>query len=300
MKHGLWFQRLPATGGIAGIAALLGLGLSLALAQAQTVTPSFEVVFIKQSKPETRPGMKLEHGRLTANLTLSGYIDFAYDLMPSSRERSDSMLAHAPKWVSTDNFEISALAEGDPTKDQMRLMVRSLLADRFRLEVHTVTALLPVLAFTLEKPGATGPKLRPHSEGSPCDVNLSAQDPRINTVGAFPPVCGEMMAIDKPHGAILVACRNTTIERIAAFVSSVGRFDHPVVDQTGLSGRFDFTLEFTPEPKNSSPPDLRVPPDYQATTLAQTLQEQLGLKLKSTKAPLDTLVVDHAERPTEN
>ena len=71
----------------------------------------------------------------------------------------DSMLAHVPKWVSTDSFEIQAVAEGNPTKDQMRLMVRSLLADRFGLEVHTVTAQVPVLALVLEKPGRTGPKL---------------------------------------------------------------------------------------------------------------------------------------------
>src|ERR1022692_34137 len=91
--------------------------------------------------------------------------------MPS-RDQMDSMLAHAPKWVSTDSFEIHALANGIPTKDQMRLMLQSLLADRFRLQVHIVTVQVPVLALVLEKPGKTGPKLRPHSEGPPCDVHL--------------------------------------------------------------------------------------------------------------------------------
>ncbi len=171
---------------------------------------------------------------------------YAYDLMPS-REQMDSMFARVPKWVSTDSFGIQAVAEGNPTEDQMRLMIQSLLADRFRLQVHTVTAQVPVLALVLEKPGKTGPKLRPHAEGPPCDVHSPSQDSRQDAAAVFPPVCEKLMAVNKPHGAILAASRNTTMKQIATFVSSVGRLGRPVVDQTGLNGRFDFTLEFTPD-----------------------------------------------------
>jgi len=108
------------------------------------------------------------------------------------------------------------------------------------------------------------------------------------------------MAIPKPHGAMLIASRNTTMEQIAKFISSLGRLDRPVVDQTGLSGWFDFTLEFTPERKGPPPPQDVQPDDVQATTLQEALHEQFGLKLKATKASRDTLIVDHVERPSEN
>jgi bla regulator protein blaR1 len=305
---------------VSAIAAAVGLSLSAVPEQAQTAAAalsaqspaasqhdaapeakrSFDVISIRRSKPETPPGFTLEHGRLSANLNVLGYIEFAYNLMPSP-EQADAMLAHAPKWVSTDNFQIDAVAEGDPPKDQVRRMVQSLLADRFQLQVHTATAKVPVLAFILEKPGATGPALRPHAEGPPCDPPLPPQDPRAVAVGNFPTVCEQVMAIDKPHGAVLVAARNTTIGQIATLVSSVGRLSRPVVDQTGLGGRFDFTLEFTPERKGPPPPQPAAPPDdFPGTTLLEALHEQLGLKLKTAKAPVDTLVIDHVERPSEN
>lgn len=257
---------------------------------------SFDAISIKESKPGTPPGERLENNRFTSNLALVSYIVFAWDLMPS-REQTEAMLARAPKWVSTDNFEIEAVAEGNPTKDQMRLMVQSLLADRFRLQVHTVTSQAAVIALILDKPGATGPQLRPHSKGQPCDVHLASP---TQAVGVFPPVCEELAATAVPHGAVLVAARDVTNQRIATLLTSLGLLGRPVVEQTGLSGRFDFTLEYTPERRSPSPQQDIQPDDIQVTTIQEALHEQLGLKLKATNAPLDTLVVDHAERPSEN
>jgi hypothetical protein len=157
---------------------------------------SFEVVSIRQRKPGTPGGLGVENNRFTANFTLAGYIVYAWDLMPS-REQYASMFARVPMWVSTDSFEIQAVAEGNPTKDQMRLMVQSLLADRFRLQVHTVTEEAAVIALILDKPGATGPKLRPHSEGRPCDVHLAAP---THAVGVFPPACEELLATAAARG----------------------------------------------------------------------------------------------------
>jgi len=276
--------------------SLLSLALATTHLQAQTAPPpahlSFDAASIKQTKPETPPGLTIEHGRFTANSTLFSYVEIAYNLMPS-REQMDSMLTHLPQWVSTDRFEIHAVAEGNPTKEQMCLMLQSLLAERFKLQVHTVTEQVPVLALLLEKPGETGPKLRPHAQGPPCDV------PAI-TADVFPPACDQFMAIPKPDKAMLVGYRNATMDRIAALLSSVGHLGGQVVDQTGLSGRFDFTIEFNPAPKSPPAPEQDVPPDLQGTTLQQALHEQLGLKLKATKAPLDSLVIDHVERPSEN
>lgn len=158
-----------------------------------------------------------------------------------------------------------------------------------------------MIALTPDKPGATGPKLRPHSKGRPCDVHLASP---THAVGVFPPTCEELLATAAPHGAVLVAARDVTMQQIATFVSSLvsslGILDRPAVEQTGLGGRFDFTIEFTPERKGT--PQLQdVPPDdVQVTTLQEALHEQLGLKLKATNAWLDTLVIDHVERPSEN
>jgi uncharacterized protein (TIGR03435 family) len=270
--------------------ALAGLGLAGTHLQAQTA-PSFEAASIKPSEPGARPHFNMENGRLDADgFTLQGYIGSAWHLI-LSREQENAMVAHLPKWVSTDTFKIQARAEDNPTQDRMRLMLQSLLADRFKLEVHFETAQVPVLALVLDKPGKTGPKLRPHSEGPPCDPPNAK---------VFPPVCGQLSASDRPNHAVLMGERNITMEQLAASVSSLSRLGRPVVDQTGLTGSFDFTLEFTPRPKGPPPPDQDVQPDLPGTTLQEALQDQLGLKLKATTAPLDNLVIDHAERPSEN
>ena len=268
-----------------GLLALAGLGF------APGVSPSFDVASIRQSKPRAQSHFSMENGRLSADgLTLQGYIGTAWHLM-LSREQEDAMVAHLPKWVSTDTFGIEAQAAGDPTQDQMRVMLQSLLTDRFGLRVHFETAQVPMLALVLDKPGKTGPKLRPHSEGPPCDPPNAK---------AFPPVCEQLSASDAPNSAILMGSRNLTMEVVASYISLLGRLDRPVVDETGLNGSFDFTLEFTPQPKGPQPADQDVQPELQGTTLQEALQDQLGLKLKATTAPLSTLVVDHIERPSEN
>ena len=269
------------------IAALIG----LSLASIPMVAQSFDVASIRPSRPGTQGHLSAENGRLTGEgFSLSGYIIFAWNLA-LSREQLDAMVVHLPKWVSTESFDIQARAEGSPTQNQIRLMLKSLLADRFGLAVHFETAQTPVLALVLEKPGKTGPQLRPHSEGPPCRVPLA---------DVFPPICDQVTATSKPNHAVLMGSRDSTIKQIAAWISSLGRLDRPVVDQTGLTGPYDFTLEFTPQPKGLPPPDQTVQPDVAGTTLLEALQEQLGLRLKPATAPLDTLVVDHVERPSEN
>lgn len=306
--------------GIAGIAALIVLSLSGAIVQAQTAAEtlstewhqvpgwqkaaggklSFEVASIKLADPEkfTPPNFALDfldsfaganpHGRFVAQFPLEAYVGFAYKLSPYSREQKDAKLAHAPKWVSTDQYAINAQVEGDPTKDQMRLMMQSLLADRFKLAVHFERLEVPVLALVLDKPGKTGAKLSPHSSGLPCDVLQPPSD-------VFPPVCDAILAIGGPNNSILIGSRNVTMAQAASALTTAGRLARPVVDQTGLVGRFDFTLEWIRESNDAAPADLQ-----EGTNFQEALQEQLGLKLKSTKVSLDTLVIDHVERPSEN
>jgi hypothetical protein len=128
-------------------------------------TISFEVASIRPTKPDafTPPNFPLSSddayastgGLFTADFPLDVYIEFAYKLL-LSREQRDAMLARLPKWVETDNFEIHARGAADSTKDQMRLMMQSLLADRFKLAIHFETQQVPVLALTLVKPGKLG------------------------------------------------------------------------------------------------------------------------------------------------
>jgi uncharacterized protein (TIGR03435 family) len=291
--------------------------------QAQPSTPvatvkpnkmSFEVASIRQSKPGTftPPNFALDNGdsyapfpdpggRFTADFPLSVYINFAYKLWPTP-EQTDSMLARLPKWVATDNFEIHAKADGNPTKNEMRWMMQSLLADRFKLAIHFETRQVPVFALVLEKPGRTGPKLRLHSDGPPCDVHMPLPSPAnpANVDGVFPRVCGAFMLIPAANHEMLLGSRDTTMQLIADSLPSLGRLGRPVVDQTGLSGRFDFTLQWTRESNGPGQSGADAPLDSEGITFLEALKDQLGMKLKSTTAPMDVPVVDHVERPSEN
>jgi uncharacterized protein (TIGR03435 family) len=175
-------------------------------------------------------------------------------------------------------------------------MVQSLLAERFKLAVHFETRVFPAFGMSLVKPGQPGPKLRPHSEGVPCEATPATNDPLRPGGSVFPPVCDVVMfTIQGGHDA-KGGSRNTTLPMMAAALPGMGRLDHAMVDQTGLTGRYDFTIEFTPERPDGGP----VPEDAKSPNFIQALKEQLGLKLESIKAPLPLLVIDHVERPAEN
>jgi uncharacterized protein (TIGR03435 family) len=214
------------------------------------------------------------------------------------------MQAQLPKWAN-DNYVINAKAEGNPTKDQMRLMMQSLLADRFKLRVHFESREVPVLAVTLVKPGKLGPKLVPHSEGPPCPDSfeiekqftpISPPKPGVT----WPPQCGRIEQMGTRDGTWL-GSRNTTMDLLAsAIYNPQFGIDKPVVDQTGLKGRFDFVLTLPPGmislgPKPPNPDDP--PPE---PIVLKALREQLGLKVVRSRGDVRTLIIDHVERPSEN
>jgi bla regulator protein BlaR1 len=274
---------------------------------------AFEVASIRQSKPEafTPPNFPLDdgdsfgsfdpRGHFKADFPLIVYIMFAYKLRLNG-EQISSLLAPLPKWVATDFFDVNAKVEGNPTKDQMRLMVQSMLADRFKLAIHFETQQVPALALVLDKPGKTGPKLRPHAEGPPCDAPTPspATNSAKNQPDVFPPVCEVQSLEQRPSNTFLLGSRDTTIQRIATALPDLGRLGRPVVDETGLTGNFDFTLEWTPEPNSPAPAAPVAQSDLLETSFLEALKEQLGLKLRSTKAPMAVLIIDHIERPSEN
>jgi bla regulator protein blaR1 len=282
---------------------------------------AFEVASIKVSNPDTRPRQNFPldptdsfqdvrtrerpNGRFSAVSGLSTYIRFAYKLRLTSITQLEAMTLHLPKWVSTDLFEIEARAPANATKDQMRLMMQALLAERFQLAVHFETAEVPVLAMTLVKPGKPGPGLRPHSEGPSCDAPAN---PNL-----FPPVCYLAGQRFTDGGQRKGNGRDLTMPDIAGYLPSWGNLDRPLIDRTGLTGEYDFTVQWKPDPnmgggraipKTGSRPVVAPAPaselDGDGPSFIQALRDQLGLRFESTKAPVESLVIDHVERPSEN
>lgn len=261
---------------------------------------AFEVASIKPSDPGkfTPPLFPLDAGdayaatggRFSADFPLVLYITFAYKLSLSPDQRQ-AVIEHLPKWVASDRFNIQAKAEGTPTKDQMRLMMQSLLADRFRLAEHFETQDASIFVLTLAKPGKLGPKLHPHSEGPSCDTPDAS---------VFPSRCDVQALTRFPGHMPMAGSRNTTMDLIAASLTGLGRLGRPVIDHTGLTGRFDYTLEWEPERESPEAPEAGVHPELQGPGFLAALREQLGLKLESARGPVRTLVIDHVKRPSEN
>lgn len=231
------------------------------------------------------------------NFGVSNYIAFAYKL---SVAQSGIVESELPKWATSNRFDVEARALAGVSKDQMRLMMQSLLAERFQLKAHFEKRETHIYALMLIKPGVTGPKLQPHSPDPPCadpsSPSISGQS-LVTTPAGFPARCGRPVALaDSWNGT--VGGRDVGMQMITealAIAPNNPPLDRPVVDQTGLAGRFDFVMKYWPQWNNSgqAPADL-------APTLLEALKDQLGLKLQATTAPYDTLIVDHIEEPSAN
>jgi len=237
----------------------------------------FDVATIKPSDPAT-PGQSILVGRggsnlfTTTNTTLNDLITFAYDIHLRQ-------VTGGPSWLQSDRFDITAKPEpqGIPNATQLRTMLRKLLADRFGLAFHTEKREMPAYVITV---GKDGPKLTKNESG-----------------GLLPGFGG--------RGPGAIGVRNSTMADFAGFLQA-RMLDRPVVDQTGITGRFDFTLEWRPDvaqlgapggggPAPQLPPEVEARPD-----LFTAIQEQIGLKLESSKAPVDTYVVDKVQKPSDN
>jgi uncharacterized protein (TIGR03435 family) len=241
---------------------------------AADASPAFEVATIKPSNPDTPGKAFLVRGRLfsTINTTLSDMVAFAYGV--HARQ-----ITGGPAWLDTEKFDLAAQPDGDgqPNEKQWKTMVQKLLADRFELAFHRDKKELPVYAIVTAK---TGPKLT-RSEGDPNGLP-----------GLF------------FRGLGVLPATNATIADLAG-VMQTAVLDRPVVDQSGISGRYDFTLTWTPDDSQFGGLGARVPAPAAtdanaAPGLFTAIQEQLGLRLESTRAPVDVLVIDRVERPSAN
>jgi len=231
-------------------------------------------------------------GLFTADLSVQSYIDFAYKL-----PQMYNLLSHLPDWARKKQFEIQARAPANTTKDQMRLMMQSLLADRFKLVLHYETQETEVLVMTLAKPGKLGPRLRLHADGPPCDVVAPRPAGAAATIEMLP--CNVLNAFNRPENVILAGARNTTVELMAAFFSNVGHM-RPIVDRTGITERIDFSMEYAPPMRGDAVSSANTEAAVPGATFEQAVKDQLGLKLEPARAPLQIPVIDHIEMPSEN
>ncbi|HTA42184.1 MAG TPA: TIGR03435 family protein [Bryobacteraceae bacterium] len=239
--------------------------------------PSFEVAVIKPSKPGA-PGKGLgvnpRSGQFrTLNMSLADLIAFAYKVHPRQ-------ISGAPSWIESERYDIEAKPDmpGQPNDRQVRGMLQKLLVDRFQLTIHHDKKELTAYTINVAK---GGPKLT-KSEGNPNQL------PGLGLRGL---------------GRAVI--RNATISDFASTFLQTIVLDRPVVDQTGLTERYDFTLDWTVD--ETQFPDRQglpvAPADPNAETfpdLFTAFQQQLGLKLESAKLPVDALVVDKVEKPSEN
>jgi uncharacterized protein (TIGR03435 family) len=239
--------------------------------------PGFEVTTIKPAKPGSGHTITVNRSGIfnATSLSLSDLIKWAYDVHPRQ-------ITKGPAWIETEKFDITAKPDtpGIPNHEQVKAMMQKMLADRFQLAFHREKRDLPVYAIAIAK---GGPKL-----------TKSESPANLPGFGMAP---GRMMI------------RNATMAEVASVVLA-SILEQPVIDQTELgTTRYDFILKFTPDAQQLAqlglpgdgrgpappPPGDDAPPD-----LFTAFQQQLGLRLESTKAQVDVLVIDKAEKPSEN
>ena len=294
---------LLAGAGMLAVAAPVALGVLNApsiRAQSQpAATPKFEVASIKRNLSGRAgwDGFKISRGSFTvANASVEMLMEGAFHLQKAR-------ITGGPAWFSTDRFDI--IAKGDPNagRQQVLKMLQSLLIDRFMLVVRRETKDLPIYTLVPLKKGSS--KLQKPKEGVCASQTEPGGDPRtppgqLDFMQSIP--CGGVAAVGSPEGGVLWG-KSVSLSSIADALSNLT--DRPVVDRTGLGGAFQFELRWMSEgsqlPRNESerPPDA-APSAEAPSSIFVAVQEQLGLKLKPAKGPVEILVIDHLERPSEN
>jgi uncharacterized protein (TIGR03435 family) len=234
---------------------------------------AFEVATVKLSNPDTPGRLFTVRGRqvLTINTTLNNLITFAYDL-------HERQIAGGPDWAATQKYDVTGQPEapGVPNITQLRGMIRQLLTDRFKLTFHRDKREMPVYAIVV---GPNGHKLTKND----------------NNPNGLPGM------IFRGLGNLPVS--NATIADFAGVLQSAV-MDRPVVDKTGLTGRWDFAIRWTPDESQFGGLGARVPPptdDPNAPPgIFTAFTDQLGLKLDPTRAAAEVIVIDTVEKPSEN
>jgi uncharacterized protein (TIGR03435 family) len=260
------------------VAALVSVAGTFAQsAVARPAFNEFEVATIKPAVDEQSGAfirMQSAHRFYVKNYSLKSLVGAAYNLTPRA-------ISGGPAWAGSDHYDILAGTPGaiQPDLDEQMSMLRKLLADRFKLTFHREQKEFSIYALSIAK---SGPKLK-ESTAPP---------------GKLPELVSVVFA-----DRVLLPARNTTMAEFASHLMNRGVLDRPVVDKTGLSGKYDFDLEWADDEtqfggklrKRASADDGPDKPDFFAA-----VQLQLGLRLEAAKGPVDVLVIDQVERPSEN
>jgi uncharacterized protein (TIGR03435 family) len=263
------------------IGGVLGLIVALAPAQTNTARPEFVVASIKRNTPSCcASGGVGNGGSRNKDVTLKMLIGTAYQVQ-------EFQISGGPGWIGSDRFDVEGKAE-DPKAnfDQLRLMLQSLLEDRFKLKLHRETKEIPVYALVV---GKGGPKIALNPDQTSPEVNGPAQPGAGPNRGAIRIGAGSLIG------------NAVTMSLFARFLSQ--RLDRLVIDKTSLAGRFNVQLQWTPtEGENPFDPggNALPPADPSRPSVFTAVQEQLGLKLESARGTVEILVIDHAEQPTAN
>ena len=255
-------------------------------AKAAVQVPEFEVASIKPNASGVRMErvMFTPDGFSTTNIPLDFLVSHAYGI-------SRDLISGGPNWIVSSRYDVEAKVAGADVAEWQRLdpsqrnsMLQPLLADRFKLKVHKETKLRPIYELVIAK---NGPKLK---EAKPGDTGTKGTN-RVSRPG---------MTLIAPRQGIPIAMLADRLSEI---------LHRTIVDKTGLTGKYDITLEWASEDGPAPMPpgpggdqrrtDSAPPPDT-GPSIFTAIQEQLGLKLQSTKGPVETLVIDHVEQLSEN
>jgi uncharacterized protein (TIGR03435 family) len=270
----VWSRNMLASA--AGILVVSGvMYMQQILAQpASAPPPKFEVASVKPVDQSVVVGVGIgfAQGRFVANsVSLQMLIGFAYDL-------PNQQISGGPKWLDSAYFTIEAKADsslqippGLAGVVPMRLMLRSLLSDRFKLAIHKETREGQVYELVLDKAGS-----------------------KLREVGGLP---GQLR-----FGRGELIGKGASIELLVKQLSP--QLEAPVIDMTGLNGLYDFDLKWVPDLSMTGGrpqgPEASPPPDLSGPSIFTAIQEELGLRLQSARAPIEILVIDHVERPDQN
>ncbi len=240
---------------------------------------AFEVATVKPTPPDWSSGryfrMETTHQFVAKNYALRLLIGLAYNLTPRA-------ISGGPEWLDSDHYDVLAATPGEvqPTVDEQMKMLQQLLAERFKLAFHREKKEFSIYTITISK---NGPKLK--ESANPNEL------PYLTST-VFPASSGGIDHLQMP-------ARNATMEQFASVLQRA-ILDRPVVDRTGLSGKYDFTLEWTPDETQfggNLPPGA---PDSGRPGIYEAMQQQLGLKLEPTRGPIEAMVIDRVERPSAN
>jgi uncharacterized protein (TIGR03435 family) len=283
--------------------ALLTVAVAIAAAPAAAQTdtrPAFAVATVKKNTTgDAARGMRLQPGGriVVTNQPLRQLVVFAYGLQPQQ-------LVGGPPWIDSDRFDITAQAEGSisPTPPggppgPAQLMMQRLLAERFGLVVHTESRELPVYALTVaRRDGQLGPRIKLADRDclalmTQAPGGVPMQAPRLPDGR---PGCG---VTRDGTGKVMAGGTTMTMLAMSMLTGPAGRI---VVDRTGLTGAYDFDFEYALDPAPGAAPAGGATAVSDRPGLFTALEEQLGLKLQATRAPIDVTIIDRVTPPTEN